>query len=833
MRYAVLNILYVFSLVLAGVFSLKLSSGVFQLQYLGFLVVFVMLLLQVVVFIKSLSVQSKKIPNIVIVSAFVFLTFLCLNYGYSIYYAKTIIPFSVQLVAILSGFNLFLFAVSMGEKAKLKALLNLLRAMCIFASILSVWSLIVFYYYKTSIFSMYSSPLNEIMGLKYFNVGLGSPNSFVLGHKNFGAGFVLLSFPLSLALAMIEKSRWRIFAIFSLLTQLVYSISCQSRGAFLAFIVGIIIVGVFIVLQNGFGKKVYLLGGSLLVVVVSLSLGISSVRNRLISTFDFQNMGAGDLGRLNLLKTGWAMFLDSPILGSGVGTVSSKFPLFWTGESHLANSYQLHCMPLQLLVEYGALGSLIIVAVLMYPVFKAGKEIIGFNNKSNRDRIVILACALVAILGYLIYSFTDYQLDVMPIAVFLSLAFGIVAVLVSGEIKSKFLPEGARALSYVLVLCLLLPVWFSGKTLYGKYLVMKAEMALVEGDNSSLALLDQAIAVSPTQLSYLNRKGHLFFQSFQTSQNPMQKESYRNIAIECFEQSNDQMHGQWLNYYSLSWLNYGYDNARGLAFLEKAALLNSKRSHIGFIGALYSMQMERPELIVEFLALEIVANPGMLFTKEVGESDLFPTIVDRALEIYQELDRVITTPLYLKETALSEQVLRWYAGRDLDSDKIEEWDSPSYRQLFKLLNEGASEELLYLSGSKVLVPEIALALIYSQHSSDIVRSVFSESGYDEAQASLVSEWLKESEQFDVSRLKQEHFSSVPKSPFVKRFPGYSIYHYDLDTTGPRDVFVLNKSLLHELLFRRTYSRGEYISQTMFSEKYKLLIDELMKPEEAF
>lgn len=279
-------------------------------------------------------------------------------------------------------------------------------------------------------------------------------------------------------------------------------------------------------------------------------------------------------------------------------------------------------------------------------------------------------------------------------------------------------------------------------------------------------------------------------------------------------------------------MNIGYDNEKGLAALKQAAELNSKRSHVGFILALYSRQMQNSKITKESLALEIVVNPGIMFTKELGESTLFPEIVNRALELYSEIKSIETNLLYLEEAALSEQLLRWYAGLSVDTEAMRNLNSPMRRQFAKLLFEGADEELLFDSRAKVTPPKMMLALIYPEHAHEILNLVLSESGYDQAQVKLLSDWIAEDKLFNVNSLRQDRLSEIPKTPYLKKYPGYSIYNYDLITKGPMDVFVFNKSMLHELLFARIYSRGEYIPQAMFSEKYKILIDELLESEEA-
>jgi tetratricopeptide (TPR) repeat protein len=109
-----------------------------------------------------------------------------------------------------------------------------------------------------------------------------------------------------------------------------------------------------------------------------------------------------------MLTAGLRLGADRPLLGWGPETTPLAFPRYRAALPGGAENYlQLHCLPVQLWADHGALGLAAALAFLALAVRAACRP---------SDDIVARAAA-AALAGYVVFSFTDAQLDV-PIFAF-------------------------------------------------------------------------------------------------------------------------------------------------------------------------------------------------------------------------------------------------------------------------------------------------------------------------------------------------------------------------------------------------------------------------------
>jgi O-antigen ligase len=139
--------------------------------------------------------------------------------------------------------------------------------------------------------------------------------------------------------------KWKLFAVIGSVIMILGLVVTQTRSSWLGFIAGIITIGL---LKNK--KIIYAL---ILLVVVFVLIAPSDFRTRAASIFD-PHM-TSNLSRIHMLTTGWRMFLDHPIVGTGDIDLKRLYVTYITpideGEGgHLHNNFMM------LLVTLGIVG---------------------------------------------------------------------------------------------------------------------------------------------------------------------------------------------------------------------------------------------------------------------------------------------------------------------------------------------------------------------------------------------------------------------------------------------------------------------------------------------
>lgn len=119
-------------------------------------------------------------------------------------------------------------------------------------------------------------------------------------------------------------------------------------------------------------------------------------------------------GRIHFWQVAWRIFLDYPILGSGLdsfGTVFTRYDT-WNGYYRVE---QAHNDYLQILADAGVVG-FACVAAFIYLLFKQSFEVITKANDSFQQNVAV--GALAGCLGILIHSFFDFPLRIPSNALF-------------------------------------------------------------------------------------------------------------------------------------------------------------------------------------------------------------------------------------------------------------------------------------------------------------------------------------------------------------------------------------------------------------------------------
>lgn len=256
--------------------------------------------------------------------------------------------------------------------------------------------------------------------------------STMFNPNNYAAFIMLFCYPVLLSALYIDNKRIKVFLfiLFGLLT--VNLILTFSRGAWLGFILGLIVLALI------YNKKIL----RLIFIPVPLLL-VQSIRNRFISIFSLTSKY--NISRIKIWGTGLKMIEDNPILGVGLGNsiylydkYVEKYPELNTGHS----MYPLHNSFLKILAETGIFNFIIFLMIIYFIMLKVYKI-----YESNRYSILkgISGGFFISLTGYIFMNFFDNCFFDPQTAVFFWLNFAVViayknvlnAAVLSSDIESS------------------------------------------------------------------------------------------------------------------------------------------------------------------------------------------------------------------------------------------------------------------------------------------------------------------------------------------------------------------------------------------------------------
>ena len=227
-------------------------------------------------------------------------------------------------------------------------------------------------------------------------------------NRNHFAAFAELVIPISLVPLLLGKVRRERLFVVGLITvlQIGALLLSASRGGIVSFSAEVAVLVVWLALRRPDGKLL-LAGGAILVLVALLVswIGIRQMTQRFSA---MQSLDITSGKRASMRTDTWHIFLDHPVLGTGLGTIQAVFPPYETlydGKivNHSHNDY------LEALAETGTIGGLCclwFLAVLFSQGFARGRP-------SHRSFSSILQfSALLGCVGFLVHSLADFNLHI-------------------------------------------------------------------------------------------------------------------------------------------------------------------------------------------------------------------------------------------------------------------------------------------------------------------------------------------------------------------------------------------------------------------------------------
>ncbi len=227
-------------------------------------------------------------------------------------------------------------------------------------------------------------------------------------NRNHFAGFVELAIPISLVplvLGKVRRERRFVIAVFALIP-LGAMLFSASRGGIVSLAVEILLLLSVIFLQRA-GSKHLLTGALVIAAALSLVswLGVKQVLSRFGS---LQSMEVKEAKRASMRHGAWRIFLDHPILGTGLGTTQLVYPPYeslYDGKvvNHIHNDY------LEALAETGLLGALCCAAFIGV-LLLAGLRSLQEPKLSSPSAFRL--AGLIGCCGLLVHSLVDFNLHI-------------------------------------------------------------------------------------------------------------------------------------------------------------------------------------------------------------------------------------------------------------------------------------------------------------------------------------------------------------------------------------------------------------------------------------
>src|SRR3981189_2395129 len=227
-------------------------------------------------------------------------------------------------------------------------------------------------------------------------------------NRNHFAGFAELAIPVPLVpliLGKVRRERRFVIGLLALLPIGALLLSA-SRGGIVGFGVEVLFLLSFVLLRRA-GSKHLLTGGVVLLDALSLVswLGVRQVLSRFAS---LQTLEVKEGKRASMRHGAWHVFLDHPIVGTGLGTFQLVYPPYETlydGRivNHAHNDY------LEALAETGILGGLCcawFVGVLFFTGLRA------LQDANHSFAAALRLAGLTGCCGIFVHSLVDFNLQI-------------------------------------------------------------------------------------------------------------------------------------------------------------------------------------------------------------------------------------------------------------------------------------------------------------------------------------------------------------------------------------------------------------------------------------
>ncbi len=242
-------------------------------------------------------------------------------------------------------------------------------------------------------------------------------NIHPFGHPNYVAGLALLLLPFVVCFAWrSETGRWKTLGLVSALLVLGILLASGSRAG----VLGLAAMGAAAVLGSGMSRRQKVTWAFAALLAVALFAFIHP-RTRVMFSADAKAApNISNMQREAMLRGAILMGKARPLLGWGTGVTPLVYPAFRSRlDGGIASALQVHSLPGQVWVDFGAAGVLVLVGVTALAGWTVCRAWLTLPPVSR--------AGATSAIGYAVFSLTDYQLDIPAFSAFLAIATSCLA----------------------------------------------------------------------------------------------------------------------------------------------------------------------------------------------------------------------------------------------------------------------------------------------------------------------------------------------------------------------------------------------------------------------
>lgn len=227
-------------------------------------------------------------------------------------------------------------------------------------------------------------------------------------NRNHFAGFAEMVIPFALvplALGKVRRERMFVVAIFAVVPMVALFLS-SSRGGIISFAVQMVMLFLLLLVRRIRSK--YVVAGGVVVLTAVMAVSWIGVQQVLARFSGIQNFEVSTGKRTAMQKDTFRLFLDHPVIGTGLGTLEMVYPQYdslYDGKivNHAHNDY------LEALAETGLIGGLCCLWFLAVLLLNALK---GLASLGTSFGSVLNLSGLIACCGILVHSLVDFNLHI-------------------------------------------------------------------------------------------------------------------------------------------------------------------------------------------------------------------------------------------------------------------------------------------------------------------------------------------------------------------------------------------------------------------------------------
>ncbi len=461
-------------------------------------------------------------------------------------------------------------------------------------------------------------------------------NWYPIGHQNYVAGYLVLSLPLLLGLSILHKGQRRILWGVGFFISLVCLYTTASRGSWFGLLTS---AAVFCLVSAWrYPQSRRLLGMVALTSAGGLLLWILSsdrLSAFLLAVVTGENSEIAY--RVVTNTVGWLIGREHWLLGAGLGNVALLYQKYlpeWAGQT-AELTYQLHSTPAQIWAEMGLVGSLLALGSFGLLMYRSLQWLLA--ARYGREDFLMVTSLWSGLLGYGVFSLSDYQLDNLCISGTLIVFASVLTAYFREDLKERHSLTIWRFPASVVGVGFLAIATFYLYPIHRSWMLSSQGFAkLAQKDVAGfVSKLEGAHRLAPWEPYYSYQLGWNLGELAYLTPDAQQRESLRSLSVQWFETANAASPYQEFGYSNLGWLLVNAQPEKAVtAFSQAAQLVPNKKGSFFALG--YGLlQAENSELAVQAMTLELLRNP-LLLTSPIWQSEELKADFPKVLSAFEQ-----------------------------------------------------------------------------------------------------------------------------------------------------------------------------------------------------